>query len=91
MASEMTIKKQIEKTVKGRYSDWQIGITDYPVQRKAQLGYPLSWLQWKADSEQATRNVECYFLQKGMDSAGAAPKRARFVYILLVHNLKKIK
>ncbi len=86
MASEKTIKKQIEKTVNGKYSDWQIGLTNYPAQRKAQLGYPLSWLQWQANSEQAARNVERYFLQKGMHSAGPGPEEATFVYILLFHN-----
>jgi hypothetical protein len=89
MASERTIIKQIEKTVRGKYSDWQIGITDYPAQRKAQLGYPLSWLQWQADADQAARNVERHFLQKGMHRAGAVPKRAKFVYMFLVDNPTK--
>jgi len=86
MASEATIIKQIEKTVVGKYSDWLIGLTDDPALRKAQLGNPLSFLQWKADSEQAAKNVERYFLVKGIQSAGVAPKSALHVYILLVHN-----
>jgi len=83
MASEATIKAQIEKIVGDIYSEWEIGVTDDPTNRKAQLGNPLSWIHWKADSEQAARNIKLYFLQKGMKSVGRAPKSANYVYLLL--------
>ncbi len=86
MATEATIIKQIEKTAAGKYSDWLIGLTDDPAVRKAQLDNPLSFLQWKADTERAAKNVERYFLAKGMHSAGAAPQSALHVYILLAIN-----
>lgn len=86
MASDSTIISQIEKTVGGKYLDWKIGITDDPAHRKAQFGNPLSWLQWKADSEQAAQNVERYFSKKGMISARKASKSAKYVYILLKNN-----
>ncbi|MFQ5824832.1 MAG: hypothetical protein ACE5JB_12305 [bacterium] len=86
MASEPTIKQQIEQAVGGKFSDWKIGATVNPKRRKAQLGNPLSWLHWKADSPRTARNIERYFLQKGMKRAGGAPKGADYIYILLVHN-----
>jgi len=81
MASEAIIISQIENTVGGKYSGWKIGITDKPALRKAQVGNPLSWLQWQADSHQAAKNVLQYFLQKGMKHSGTANKSADFVYI----------
>ncbi|MFQ5771270.1 MAG: hypothetical protein ACE5HX_12080 [bacterium] len=83
MSSEATIIMQIEKTVEGKYREWKIGLTDDPARRKAQLGHPLNWLQWKSDSEEAARNVEHYFLQKGMKSARGAAKSANYIYILI--------
>lgn len=82
MSSAMIIKQQIEKTVSGHYSDWKIGITHDPTGRKAQLGNPLSWLQWKADTEREAWDVAQEFLEKGMKSAGGTtPKAAEYVYI----------
>lgn len=86
MASEAVIIKQIENVVQGKYFDWMIGLTDNPLHRKAELGNPLSFLQWKANSEQDAKNVELHFLLKGMQSAGIAPKSAVHVYILLAQN-----
>ena len=83
MASDAIIKAQIERIVSGRYSEWGIGVTDDPTNRKAQLGNPLSWIQWNADSGDAARNIKRYFLQKGFKSVGRAPKSANYVYILL--------
>jgi hypothetical protein len=86
VASQAVIIKQIEKVVAGKYFDWMIGLTDNPLNRKAELGNPLSFLQWKADSEQDAKNVELHFLLKGMQSVGIAPNLAIHVYILLVQN-----
>ncbi len=81
MTSEATIKKQIAKTASDDYSSWTIGVTDKPSLRKAQVGNPLSWLQWKADSEKAARNIERYFLRKGMMPDKAVPSAGQYVYI----------
>lgn len=78
MTSKADIRKQIENTVGGRYQDWQIGTTEDPVVRKAQLGNPLTWLQWQADSETAAADIRTEFVQKGMILSGAA---GRYVYI----------
>lgn len=80
-ASEGTIERQIVQTVSEDYSTWTIGVTDKPALRKAQVGNPLNWLQWKADSEQAALNIERYFLQKGMKPDKGAPSSGQYVYI----------
>ncbi|MFQ5652415.1 MAG: hypothetical protein ACE5IY_20990 [bacterium] len=84
MASEATIIQQVEMTVQGQYSKWKIGITDGPARRRAQLGNPLSWLHWQADSEEIARAVKHHFLSCGMHKAGRAKSVGHFVYILLL-------
>ena len=87
MATELIIIEQIERTVNGKYAEWQIGITDDSARRKAKLGNPLSWLQWQANSVQAARAVVQYFLAKGMHDGGCDSKSADFVYILLLDRI----
>jgi hypothetical protein len=87
MASAMIIIEQIEKTVDGAYSEWQIGITDDSARTKTQLGNPLSWLQWQADSTREAISVVNYFIEKGMQDAGCTTKSADFVYILLLDRI----
>ena len=87
MASSLIIIDQIERTVNGAYSDWQIGITDDSARTKAQLGNPLSWLQWQANSPEDAIVVVEYFQKKGMQDAGYITKSADFVYIVLVDRL----
>lgn len=82
MASENYIIRQIEDIAAGKYTKWQIGLTDEPLKRKAQLGNSLTWLHWKADSEQEARNAERFFLDRGMKSAGETTGPAVYVYIL---------
>lgn len=84
MASASYIIRQVENITAGKHRKWQIGLTDAPLNRKAHLGNPLTWLHWKADSEQDARNAERFFLDKGMISAGEATKQAVYVYILNV-------
>lgn len=86
MATEATIKQQIEKSVGGKYSEWKIGITNDPSQKRAKMGNPLSLLLWQADSPRTAQNVELYFLRKGMQSGGKAPQSSDYVYILLVQD-----
>lgn len=85
MASESAIKAAIEKRVKStkseKYSIWTIGITDDPDRRKSEHGNPKYWMQWNADSETIARNVEKYFLNKGMKGAGGGGGTADYVYI----------
>ncbi len=80
MASESAIKVAIEDIV-SVYSAWTIGVTDNPARRKIEHGNPTAWLQWDADTEIGARNVEEYFLGKGMKGGGGGPGRADFVYI----------
>lgn len=80
MASEAAIKAAIEKIV-STYSVWTIGITDDPTRRKTEHGNPPHWHQWNADTETAARNVERYFLDKGMKGGPGGIGRADYVYI----------
>ena len=85
MASESAIKAAIEERVSSAktkdYSLWTIGVTDDPNRRKTEHGNPQHWMQWKADSETAARNVEKYFLGKGMKGGGGGGGTADYVYI----------
>lgn len=81
MASEAMIKAGIEKLV-ATYSLWAIGLTDDPDQRESEMGNPMGWRQFDADSEAAARNVEAHFLGKGMEGdAVGRVARAKYVYI----------
>ncbi|MFQ5637537.1 MAG: hypothetical protein ACE5IR_06030 [bacterium] len=82
MASEKIIKQQISHTVKGKYEDWLIGVTDDPIARKAQLGNPLDWLLWEADSEDVATKVKKHFVRLCMKSSRSPAKSGKFVYIL---------
>ena len=80
MASESEIKAAIEKEVTN-YSVWTIGVTDDPSRRREEHGNPRYWHHWNADSEQAARNVEAYFIDKGMQGATGGGGGADYVYI----------
>ncbi|MCZ6821298.1 MAG: hypothetical protein O7G31_17660 [Calditrichaeota bacterium] len=86
MASRTVIIDQIEKTVQGKYQEWQIGVTDDSASRKAQLGNPISWLQWLAESEDDAAQIVNHFADKGMHQVGSVEERGDFVYILLIDN-----
>ncbi len=81
MASESQIKSAIEKIVNGAYSLWTIGVTDDPDKRKEEHGNPKHWHQWDADTEQEARNVESYFIKKGMKGGSGGLGSADYVYI----------
>ena len=87
MASSLIIIEQIERTVNGAYSDWQIGITDDSALTKALLGNPLSWLQWQANSTEEAVAVVNHFAEKGMKNLGCRTKSADYVYILLLDKI----
>lgn len=80
MASESAIKAAIENIVRD-YSIWTIGVTDDPIRRKSEHNNPKHWHQWDADTETAARDVEQYFLDKGMKGGGGGPGGADYVYI----------
>ncbi len=80
MASEASIKAAIESIVTD-YSIWTIGVTDSPSRRRSEHGNPTHWHQWDADTEQAARNVETHFLDKGMKGGTGGLGRADYVYI----------
>lgn len=80
MASESAIKSAIEARVIS-YSLWTIGVTDDPDRRKREHGNPSAWYQWDADSEQVARNVEAYFVEKGMKGDTGGGGGADYVYI----------
>ncbi len=81
MASEGEIKQEIERIVNGKYSLWTIGVTDDPSRRRQEHGNPKYWHQWDADTEQQARNVESYFLNKGMKGGTGGMGKADYVYI----------
>ena len=79
---EEEIKEAIEKIV-SNYKVWTIGITDNPDRRKKEHGNPKHWHQWRADTEAIARNVEKYFIAKGMKGAGGGGDTPNYVYIFL--------
>ena len=81
MVSESTIKANIEKRVAGNYSIWTIGVTDDLERRRIEHGNPSFWYHWDADFEQVARNVESYFLDKGMKGGTSGLGKADHVYI----------
>ena len=80
MASESAIKVAIEAIITAP-SNWTIGVTDNPSRRKAEHGNPSNWHQWKADTETAARNVESYFIAKGMKGEVGGGFTPTWVYI----------
>ena len=81
---ENEIKQEIEKIIKSsntKYSSWTIGITDDPERRKREHNNPETWMQWRADTETIARNVEKYFLEKGMKGDTGGGKNPNYVYI----------
>jgi hypothetical protein len=70
---------------KTKYEIWTIGITDDPERRKseheAQDENVKYWKDWKADTETIARNVEKYFLDKGMKGSTGGGEHPTYVYI----------
>jgi len=79
---ESEIKTAIEGVVgTTSYSSWTIGVTDDPDRRRTEHGDPKHWHQWRADTETIARNVEKYFLDKGMKGAPGGGEHPDYVYI----------
>jgi len=82
---ETVIVEIEEHRKKYKYTSWTIGITNDNKRRKEEhkndgksLGF---WKDWKANSEQIARNVEKYFLEKGMKGGGGGGDNPTFVYV----------
>ncbi len=67
------------------FSLWYIGITEDLVRRKAEHeseGKDTKfWKEWEADTETIARNVENYFLNKGMKGGTGGAGHPTYVYI----------
>jgi len=80
--NEQEMKIAIERVVGNtRYSSWTIGITDDPDRRRSEHNNPTHWHQWRADTETIARNVEKYFLDKGMKGDAGGGISPNYVYI----------
>jgi len=79
--NESDIKSAIERIVGGKYSLWTIGITDDPDRRRAEHNNPKHWHHWRADTETIARNVEKYFIGKGMKGDAGGGVSPNYVYI----------
>jgi hypothetical protein len=82
--NESEIIRAISLGIKN-YTLWTIGITDDPQRRKseheAQGQNVMAWRDWKADTETIARNVERYFLDKGMKGGTGGGEHPTSVYI----------
>ncbi len=86
MESEAQIRAAIERRVGNvPYSLWNIGVTDDPTRRMREHANEgentVHWIHWNADTETAARNVEKYFVAKGMRSAPDGGGNADYVYV----------
>ena len=79
------IESRISRLKKEDYSTWTVGITDTPKNRKDQHdndGKEVKhWKDWTTDSEKDGRDIEEYFLDKGMIGDTGGGGSASYVYI----------
>lgn len=78
---ESQIVAEIESMALGNYSQWYIGITADPEQRKIQHGNPLAWRSWNAESESTARRIEKRFVDLGMHGDTGGGYNPIHVYI----------
>ena len=81
LMSKIHIINGIENIVKGSYHSWYIGITDNPDERKSSHGNTIGWTVLIADSENDAREIEKFFLGKGMKGDTGGGKSPNHVYI----------
>ena len=82
MLPETAIIATIEARV-NYYPAWTIGVTDDPDRRRQEHGNPSGWYQWDTNSEKVARNIEDYFLKKGMGGGSGGGGMADYVYIFI--------
>jgi hypothetical protein len=91
-----SIETHLSKSTKKFYKDFYIGITDNVDQRL--FGYHQVsrtngwWIYCSADTEEIARQVEAYYLEKGMDGGkggGKGEGNTKIVYCYEITNLTK--
>ncbi len=82
MASEPELMEAIKKMV-STPSVWTVGVTDNPNRRRVEHNSPAVWYHWGADTERIARNVEEYFVARGMKGNTGGDGGADYVYIFL--------
>jgi len=79
------IKSRVNDSEEADYSIWTIGISDTPKVRKDQHdgdGKEIKhWKDWSTNNEKDGRDIEEYFLDKGMKGDTGGGGSARYVYI----------
>ncbi len=79
------IERKVSTERKIDYSTWIMGITDTPKIRKDQHdsnGKDVKhWKDWSTDSEKDGRDIEEYFLDKGMNGDTGGRGSASYVYV----------
>ena len=79
------IERKVSTERKIDYSTWIMGVTDTPKIRKDQHdndGKDVKhWKDWSIDSEKDGRDIEEYFLDKGMNGDTGVRGSASYVYV----------
>ena len=79
------IESRVSRAKKVDYAIWTVGVTDNPDTRKNQHdsdGKEIKhWMNWSTNSEKDGRDIEEYFLDKGMKGDTGGGGSARYVYI----------
>ena len=63
------------------YEYWTIGITENPKKRKTAHRRPEKWERWKANTAQVAREIEKYFIDKGMKGGKGGGKNPIYDYV----------
>lgn len=76
------IINEITSIASSNYSDWYVGITDNQLRRKEEHGNPITWYPWEFYSESLARDIEKYFLGKGMagDTGGGINPTCVYIF-----------
>ena len=78
---ETHIKKVSFMDVFWGYGAWYIGVTKRPHIRRQQHGHPEKWMFWKLENPITAREVEKYFLEKGMKGSSGGGTNTIYVYV----------
>jgi hypothetical protein len=81
MESKEEIKRKINGKVKGEYHKFQVGVTDKPPRRKYTHGKTPEWEKYNPSTENVARELEQYFLKKGMKGGTGGRGSAKYLYI----------
>ena len=63
------------------YEFWTIGITENPPERKIAHKHPEKWKVWQANTAKVARDIEKYFIKKGMKGGTGGGKNPIYVYV----------